>query len=717
MPDKDTVISIFNAVSTRALRILAADYFALVIFDSDFQNGQLFINEKPDNLEIGELLSEIRAAARESCLKRRTCREADGTLPIFDRDDFLPVAVFRRKLKCRNVLAVPFDMESHGCGFLVWGWEKTPQDYTINTFDKAALITEQTALSLKLSLKEDKGKESNAKLAALLELSTAIYSSLNYKEVLEKAVRLSMDIVGADGGSIFILDKKSGILSPLVTIDPKHSEQIARIRLKVGEGLTGLVAKSGIGLISNQSHVDPRAIQVPGTPDDPESLICAPLTWSGEVIGVITLRSYRCKVFKQEDLDILTIFARQTADAIENAKLYESLEKAYQELANTQEQLIMTEKLRALGEMAGGVAHDFNNILGTILGRTQLLLRVVKDDQIAEHLRQIEKVTLAGAKTVQRMQNFTRVSSGSGYEMIDLVRVIQDSIEMTRPRWKDECQKVGTVIELRYEHEPRLPILGNSSELVEAFSNLILNSVDALAKGGVIRIEAISREQNAVVRIEDNGIGMDEATLKRIFFPFFTTKGKQGTGMGMSVAYGVIGRHKGEIDVSSKVGVGTTIIITIPLAKEIAKEEKQQPAVKEVHKARILLIDDDDNIREVVSDMLEYLGHQVCSASSGDRGVELFRQQPFDLVITDLGMPGLSGWDVTRICKELRPEIPVIMISGWGNQIDEETAAKGGLDAILAKPFEMGKIKSLLDTVLSGSVKAQEKGISNPARG
>jgi len=715
MSNEDTVVSIFNAVSTRALRILAADYFALVIFDPDFGNGRLFINKRPDDLKVEELLGEIGAAAREFCLGDKMRREADGIPLTFDKDDFPPVAAFRRRLGCRKVLAVPCDIESYGCGFLVWAWERTPQDYTANTFDKAALITEQTALSLKLSLKEAIGRDSNAKLAALLELATAIYSSLNYKEVLEKAVQLSMDIVGADGGSIFILDKKSGILSPLVTIDPKHSEQIARIRLKIGEGLTGLVAKSGMGLISNQSHVDPRTIQVPGTPDDPESLICAPLTWSGEVIGVITLRSYRCKVFKQEDLDILTIFARQTADAIENAKLYESLEKAYQELANTQEQLIMTEKLRALGEMAGGVAHDFNNILGTILGRTQLLLRVVKDDRIAEHLRQIEKVTLAGAKTVQRMQNFTRVSSGGAYETIDLVRVIQDSIEMTRPRWKDECQKVGTIIELRYEHDSRLPVLGNSSELIEAFSNLILNSVDALPKGGVINIEAFSREQNAVIRIEDNGIGMDEATLKRIFFPFFTTKGKQGTGMGMSVAYGVIGRHKGEIDVSSKVGLGTTIVITLPLAKEIAREESQPPAAREVRKARILLIDDDDNIRNVISDMLEYMGHQVSSASAGDRGVELFRQQPFDLVITDLGMPGLSGWEVTRICKEIRPEIPVVMISGWGNQIDEETAAKGMLDAVLAKPFEMGKIKLLLDSVLSGSAGAADKNVSSPA--
>lgn len=713
MLNRDSILPIFDAISSRAINNLQANHFALVLFDSEYRYGELFTNDKSVESESKELLQEIMSASAKSFQEKS--RESDGTLSIFETDDFPPVAVFRRTYGCQKALAVPFNLDSNFRGLLFWAWLKTPPDYSADTSDKAALFTEQVALSLKLSLNEEKGRELSAKLAALLELSTAIYSSLNYKEVLEKAVHLSMDIVGADGGSIFILDKKSGTLSPLITVDAKHAEQIAKMRLKVGEGLTGLVAKSGIGIISNQSHEDPRAIQVPGTPDDPESLICAPLTWSGEVIGVLTLRSYKCKIFKQEDLDILTIFARQTADAIENAKLYESLEKAYQELASTQEQLIMTEKLRALGEMAGGVAHDFNNMLGTILGRTQLLLRIVKDEQLREHLRQIETVTLAGAKTVQRMQNFTRVSSGSDYKMIDLVRVIQDAIDMTRPRWKDECQKIGIEINLQFEHENRLPIMGNPPELVEAFSNLILNSIDALPKGGTINITAFMRETNAYVKIEDNGIGMDDATLKRIFFPFFTTKGKQGTGMGLSVVYGVISRHKGEIDVSSKVGVGTAVSITLPLALGTAAEERQPLAPKEIHKARILLIDDDDNIREVISDMLEYLGHKVMSVPNGDKGIEMFGQQEFDLVITDLGMPGLSGWDVVRICKNSRPDVPVVMISGWGNQINEETAARSQLDGILAKPFEMSKIKTMLDSILSAKAEGDSLKMNSPA--
>jgi len=510
-----------------------------------------------------------------------------------------------------------------------------------------------------------------------------------------------MGIVGADGGSIFILDKKSNMLNPLITIDEQHEDKIAKVNLRLGEGITGLVAQNGIGLISNHTETDPRVYHVPGTPKEPESLISAPLTWSSEIIGAITLRSTTGKQFVQEDLDILTIFARQTADAIENAKLFESLERAYKELSNTQEQLIMTEKLRALGEMAGGVAHDFNNVLGAILGKTQLLLREVENPKWVEHLKLIEKVTLAGAKTVQKLQNFTRVSRQSQFEHVDLIKTIEDAIEMTRPRWKDECQRRGVVINLDFKRNKLRPILGNPNELVEAMSNLILNAIDALPKGGTIEITAMMEDEQAVIKIKDNGIGMSESVMRRIFFPFFTTRGEQGTGMGLSVVYGIITRHKGDIDVSSKIGMGTEITLTFPSTSETIQKPKAPVKIVSERGATILIIDDDDNIREVISEVLEVLGHHVKSAPSGEEGLKLFKKENFDLVITDLGMPGMSGWEVTRICKSLKPLVPVMMISGWGHQINEEMISQSKLDGVLGKPFEIDKIKNMIQDVLA----------------
>jgi signal transduction histidine kinase/CheY-like chemotaxis protein len=701
MPDRQNTLfikPIFEALSSWVCRNLNADHLMLIILNDCKTGFDIFIGKSIDERLVIALrerltgLSQSPLPPQYEDLTKATACDTDGNIYI---------RAIKDSLGCEKALLVPMTIDDIGEGILIWAWQKNPPNYSANVMEKAALIADYVALSLKLTLKEKKGQDLNAKLAALLELSTAIYSSLNYTEVLEKAVSLSMEIVGADGGSLFILDKKNGILKPLITVDARHEEEISKITLKVGEGLTGLVAKSGVGIISNHSEEDPRAVQVPGTPQDPESIISAPLTWSGDVIGVITLRSESCKIFQQEDLDILTIFARQTADAIENAKLFDSLEKAYQELASTQEQLIMTEKLRALGEMAGGVAHDFNNVLGAILGRTQLLLRVVEDPKLVKHLQQIEQMTLNGAKTIQRLQNFTRVSSSGRYESIDLIKVVEDAIEMTRPRWKDQCQKGGVAIDLRFDFKEKLSVMGNPGELAEAFSNLIMNSIDALPQGGSITINSTKHDDKAILTFQDNGVGMDEITLKRIFFPFFTTKGRQGTGMGLSVVYGIINRHRGEIDVTSKIGKGTTFTIILPISQETSQVTEAMPKPAQVTKARVLLVDDDENIRSVISDMLDLLGHQVMAAPCGEDALKLFQKHAFDLVITDLGMPGISGWDVTRACKDLKPRVPVIMISGWGNQIDEDMISQSRLDGVLAKPFEMNKIKAMLNKVLS----------------
>jgi signal transduction histidine kinase/CheY-like chemotaxis protein len=696
---KDLITPLFEAISTRPSQNLNADVFALAVLDPDQGECELYINNADElSAEIIQKFKQEAVASWKLSKEQAFKTVCDSIRNLNNNCAFKPLL---SALNCHRGVISPFEMEDVGGGIIVWAWYEQTAEFDSILVEKSKLITEQIKLSLKLALNEQKGQELSTKLAALLELSTAIYSSLNYTEVLEKAIHLSMKIIGADGGSIFIIDKKENLLRPLVTIDKSHEEELSKVALKLGEGLTGIVAQSGIGLISNHSEEDPRAFQVPGTPNEPESIISAPLSWSGEVIGAITLRSTCGKQFNQEDLDVLTIFARQTADAIENAKLYESLEKSYKELANTQEQLVMTEKLRALGEMAGGVAHDFNNVLGAILGRTQLLLGETTDPRWTENLKQIEQVTLAGARTVQKLQNFTRISSHGQFEQVDLNKVIADAMEITKPRWKDECQLQGVIIDMRCECQDVDLILGNKAELVEAISNLILNAVDALAEGGYIKIKSLMKNNRAIVRVEDNGIGMADATLNRVFYPFFTTKGLKNTGMGLAVVYGIVTRHSGEIDVSSKLGEGTTCTLYFPTAGKVETVSTKPAEVVQEIKAKILIIDDDDNIRDVMSDMLEFMDHTTSQAASGEEGAEKFRDGDFDLVITDLGMPGISGWEVTRICKSLKPNIPVIMISGWGNQLDDELVRQSGLDAIMAKPFEMTKIKSLIQDVLA----------------
>jgi len=696
------VSPIFKAIVSNPNQNLDADYFALIIIDNNFNRYELLLSKEINNLaQLEEDIEKTALNAWELCWQnslKYLCADDDS----YSRNPICEI--LSESLQCRKVLMVPYELANIGGGFLVWCWQTQPPDFEKSFIENATHIVKQVSMSLMLVFKERKSQELNAKLAALLDLSTSIYSSLNYTDVLEKAVNLSMKIVGADGGTIFTLDKKTDLLMPLITIDTEYEDKISQITLNIGEGITGLAAKTGKGIISNHSETDSRSYHVPGTPEDePESLISVPLTWSGEVLGAITLRSTKCKQFVRDDLDILTIFARQVADAIKNAKLYESLDKAYKELSNTQEQLIMTEKLRALGEMAGGVAHDFNNVLGTVLGRTQLLMSEIDNSRWLEQLKQIEEVSIKGADTVQKLQNFTRVYSTSQLEQVELNEVVEDAIKLTKPRWKDESQHKEIIIDLTFKHGKLMPIMGNRADLVEAISNIILNGVDAITEKGVIQIETFMQDDRAVVKISDNGAGMSEKTLNRVFFPFYTTKGNQGTGMGLAVVYGIISRHKGEIDVASKVNRGTVFNISFKTIEELqtkTKVEDTREAISDI-KANVLVIDDDDNILDVLGDILEFLGHTATKASTGEEGVEYFKTKDFDIVLTDLGMPGISGWEVTRICKSLKPEVPVVMISGWGNQITDEMVAESKLDEVIAKPFEMNKIKNIIQRALA----------------
>jgi len=278
-------------------------------------------------------------------------------------------------------------------------------------------------------------------------------------------------------------------------------------------------------------------------------------------------------------LKLVSIFAENAAIAIEKAELYEelrkkteTLEQTIQELKSTQEQLIQSEKLRALGDLASGVAHDFNNILAVILGRTQLLLRRVKDEDLLKWLKVIEQLANDGAKTVERMQKFTRMQRAgleTGFQELDINKMVHDVVEITRPKWKDEAELKSIKIEVETDLGRLSQPIGNASEIKEVMTNLVFNSVEALPEGGKIVIKSRMRGDDVQVSVSDSGIGMIEEVRRKVFEPFFTTKKDKRKGLGLSVAYGVIARHNGEITVDSQLGEGTTFTIRLP-----AKQEK-----------------------------------------------------------------------------------------------------------------------------------------------
>jgi PAS domain S-box-containing protein len=361
-----------------------------------------------------------------------------------------------------------------------------------------------------------------------------------------------------------------------------------------------------------------------------------------------------------------------------------------------EEQLFQAEKLRAVGEMASGVAHDFNNALAAILGNTQLLLYTAQDEELKETLKIIERVAKDSGQTVRRLQDFTRRRVPQELFKVDINSIIKDSIEITKPRWKDEAQSRGIRIEIVSNLEDIPFASGNASELREVITNMIFNAIEAMHEGGKVEIRTFKKRRDIFIQISDTGAGIAEEAKKRIFEPFFTTKPFTNTGLGLSMSYGIVKRFGGEIEVESNVGQGTTFTITLPMGEEGKEETVDPQPIKKGRKARILVIDDEEFVRSVLSRTLTQADHQVTMAEDGRKGVQLFREGNFDIVLTDLGMPGVSGWEVCRMIKEISPHTPVGMITGWGDERDRGKLEEYGLNFFISKPFDFAQILNVV---------------------
>ena len=377
--------------------------------------------------------------------------------------------------------------------------------------------------------------------------------------------------------------------------------------------------------------------------------------------------------------------------------------------------LLQAEKLRDLGELAGGVAHDFNNVLAAILGRAQLLRMHLEEfagserrkayHELQQGLEVIERAAADGAETVRRIQEFARIRPDDKDAVaVDINEVVAHALDFTRVRWKDNAELKGIHFTIVKQLSEVPPILGSPAELREVLTNLINNSLDAMPGGGTIRVETFKEHTHVCLRLTDTGGGMPPHVVERIFDPFFTTKGPQSTGLGMSVSYGIITRHQGTIAVESREGSGTVFTIKFPL-KEIEKASQEEPpqAVKktETETAAILIIEDEEDVRELLCDILTMHGHEVAAARDGRQGLEIFASRAFDMVFTDLGMPGMSGWEVATEVKKIAPDVAVALITGWGINLDKDDMEKSSVDHILHKPFTVDDIVRLVREALT----------------
>ena len=386
-----------------------------------------------------------------------------------------------------------------------------------------------------------------------------------------------------------------------------------------------------------------------------------------------------------------------------------SIARDITERRKMQQQMLQSEKLKSLGELAGGVAHDFNNVLAAILGRAQLLKMQFKPPpgkqekrkamiDLIKSLEIIERASADGAETVRRIQEFSRKrSDDKEFTQADVNKLLENSLEFTSVRWKDDAESKGIKINIEKVFSSLPMTSGSAAELREVFTNIINNAVDAMPQGGTLQIKTATENNLISIEIKDTGIGIPEDIKNRIFDPFFTTKGVQSTGLGMSTSYGIINRHKGTILVDSTDGKGTTFTIKLPISgNSLGAKEKTKPILQEKREVAILVIEDEEDVRNLLEDILTASGHHVETASDGSQGIEMFKKNDFDLVFTDLGMPGMSGWQVAETIKSINGKTPVAVISGWNVELDESEMRERGVNLIAHKPFEVNQISNLV---------------------
>ncbi|HEX6043512.1 MAG TPA: response regulator [Pyrinomonadaceae bacterium] len=398
--------------------------------------------------------------------------------------------------------------------------------------------------------------------------------------------------------------------------------------------------------------------------------------------------------------------AEQAAQAEKHVK---ELSHYITEQERIREQFSQMEKLSALGELASGVAHDFNNTLAGILGRAQLLQRTDDPEKIKRGLDIIIKTAEDGAKTVKRIQDFARQRRDHDFELVSIDHILMDASEITRPRWKNCAEASNIHITVDLQIGSNAMVMGDDSELREVLVNMVFNAIDAMPEGGTLTLSSRTDGQSVIIKVIDTGVGMYPDVRSRIFDPFFTTKGKAGLGLGLAVSFGIIRRHGGNIEVESQYGSGSEFRITLPVAT-IAESspaiELAEPApavsttgdvlpAQNVH-PRLLVVDDEDFVRDLLKEMLECENCDVQLASSGNEALKMFQECKFDAVCTDVGMPGMSGWELAREIRQLDQRIPIAVITGWGEAVGSNEQKAAGVDWVIAKPFTTERVAELV---------------------
>ena len=555
-------------------------------------------------------------------------------------------------------------------------------------------VARQIAVAIENARLYRSAAEGMARLQALSEITRAISSTLDVEGVFRIVGDRLQPLIDYTAIDLLILDDVEAVFRVRrIERPPAGTSPVVRLQesREIDGDTTLTAALNGsrtVLRIAPSAHGGQQAV--------------VPILADQQPVGLflVTARD----AFREKDLQLLKDLAAHMAISLRNARTFSALERAYRELKDAKDQLVRAEKLQALGEMAAGVAHDFNNVLSAILGRAQMLEVMLKDPDHLRSVKIIATAALDAAGTVRRIQAFAKDKPESPLGPVTLNPIVREAIDRAAPLVANPSRAVELLMDLGEVPQ----VLGDPVELREALANLIHNALDAMPHGGRLTVRT-GVDGGPWFEVADSGIGMDPETANKIFDPFFSTKGDQGSGLGLSVTYAIVQRHGGRFEVDSARNRGTRIRVYLeeahisedwPTLTDAATNpgiEAEMPR----HGARVLLIEDDVAVRDVLADILRTGDHRVVAAANGPEGLRHFAEGEFDMVLTDLGMPEMDGWAVAQAVKAQRPDVPVGLITGWGGDLGAADLTARGIDVLVAKPVRFEDVLKAVDTALS----------------
>lgn len=558
-----------------------------------------------------------------------------------------------------------------------------------------------------------------AALAAIHEIDRSVLSVLDPSRIVDTVLVGLREVIACDAINVVLTDASEPIQAWAYYRSKGGVDETVMEGVSVSEEDRQMLRGRPDGLRLSGSSIP--AWLAPLKRRGIDSFHLVPLLRGEQVLGCIALGYREHTMLGDDETTRLRQLAGQVAVALSNAYdlaerkraeglLQQSntqLVEALAELKSTQKQMVQQERLRALGQMASGVAHDFNNTLSPIVGFSELMLinpRALDDkESLKEHLKIINMAAKDAAKVVSRLREFYRspdqdVAVGG----VDLSRLVEQAVKLSQPKWRDQALGNGVTVQVTTDLQPVPLVAGNESELREVLTNLIFNAVDAIAKSGTITLRTKVEGDGVMLEVSDTGSGMTEEVRQKCLEPFFSTKGEKGTGLGLAMVYGIIRRVDGTIDIQSQPGVGTTFMLRFPVYEQQAPVQTEGDGEAVLAPLHVLVVDDDPLVGRVTSEYLKAAGHTVETVGSGTEAMRLFNPDRFDLVVTDQGMPEMSGEQLAGIMKQIAPATAIILATGVG-RTDEGIPNEGHhIDYTLIKPLTMAALQRALRKIKIG---------------